>query len=133
MGRQLQVAFGQEPQVIMTTSLLEGIDGVQKMSKSLGNYVGINESATEMFGKIMSISDDLMWRYYELLTDFNLDEVRKLHPKLAKLKLAFKIVSQFHSPLQARPVRAAGTQEHRGNQTLAAVRAGEPGVFGGMG
>ena len=75
MGRNLQREFSQEPQVIITTPLIEGLDGVNKMSKSLGNYIGITESANEMFGKIMSISDELMWKYFELLTDLNVSEI----------------------------------------------------------
>src|SRR5215210_6837253 len=75
MGRNLQREYNQEPQVVITTPLLEGTDGVQKMSKSLDNYIGINEPPSEMFGKVMSISDDLMWRYYELLTDFTPAEI----------------------------------------------------------
>src|SRR3954447_11462650 len=76
MGRNLQREYNQEPQVALITPLLEGTDGVHKMSKSLGNYVGIDESPAEMFGKLMSISDELMWRYYELLTDLTLNDVR---------------------------------------------------------
>ena len=76
MGRELQREYGQEPQVVLTMPLLEGMDGVQKMSKSLGNYIGINEAPEEMFGKIMSISDELMWRYYELLSDQSLAEIQ---------------------------------------------------------
>ena len=75
VGRDIMPAFGLEPQVVMTTPLLEGLDGVEKMSKSLGNYVGVTDSATEMFGKLMSISDDLMWRYYVLLTDLTPEAV----------------------------------------------------------
>ena len=75
MGRELQREYGQEPQVVVTMPLLEGLDGVHKMSKSLGNYIGINEAPEEIFGKIMSISDELMWRYYELLSDRNLSEI----------------------------------------------------------
>ncbi len=97
MGRQLQEAFGQEPQVVIMTPLLEGTDGVQKMSKSLGNYIGINESANEIFGKIMSINDELMYRYYDILTDFDLNEIKTLHPKDAKLKLAQNISGKFSS------------------------------------
>src|SRR5215203_7105400 len=78
LGRNLQREYEQEPQVIITTPLLEGLDGVQKMSKSLGNYIGIDEPPNEMFGKVMSISDDLMWRYYELLTDLSLNEIEGL-------------------------------------------------------
>ena len=111
MGREIQRAYGQEPQVILTVPILEGLDGVQKMSKSLGNYVGITEPPQEMFGKLMSISDDLMWRYYELLTDLSLSEIQGLrqavaegreHPKEVKKRLAMTIVAQFHSETAAR-------------------------------
>ena len=78
MGRNLQREYGQESQVAMITPLLEGTDGVQKMSKSLGNYIGINEPPQEIFGKVMSISDDLMWRYYELCTDLPMSEIASL-------------------------------------------------------
>lgn len=105
MGRQLQEAFHQEPQVVIMTPLLEGTDGVAKMSKSLGNYIGINESADEIFGKIMSISDELMFKYYELLTDFDLKEIKSLHPKEAKLKLAETISGQFSSLSGAKKAR----------------------------
>ncbi len=97
MGRQLQQAYDKPTQVILTMPLLEGLDGVNKMSKSLNNYVGIQEPAKEQFGKIMSASDDLMLRYYELLTDVDLDEVKALHPMEAKKQLASLIVSRFHS------------------------------------
>lgn len=96
MGRQIQESQGQSPQVVLMTPLLEGTDGVKKMSKSLGNYIGINEPPDEMFGKIMSISDDLMVRYYEVLTDHDLAVIRGLHPKEAKLRLAQQIVGEFH-------------------------------------
>ncbi|MDP8265490.1 MAG: tyrosine--tRNA ligase [Candidatus Aceula meridiana] len=101
MGRQLQEAFDQEPQAVVMMPLLEGTDGIQKMSKSLGNYIGIDEDPKEIFGKMMSISDDLMYRYYELLTDKNLAQVKLLHPKEAKLALAQDIVGQFYSQKQA--------------------------------
>ena len=100
VGRELQRQFEQEPQVIMTTPLLEGLDGVEKMSKSLNNYVGITESPSTMFGKIMSISDELMYRYYLLLTDLSvsqIEEVKKQHPRQAKEELAKIIVRDFHS------------------------------------
>jgi tyrosyl-tRNA synthetase len=96
MGRQLQQAFDQEPQVVVMTPLLEGTDGVQKMSKSLGNYIGVNEPPREIFGKVMSISDELMLRYFQLLTDQDMDEVRNMHPKQAKLLLANTLVSMFY-------------------------------------
>lgn len=109
MGRNLQREFGQEPQVIMTTPLLEGLDGVQKMSKSLNNYIGIEEPPAEMFGKIMSISDDLMWRYYELLTDLTPTAISNLrsevergeNPRNLKAKLAKLIIADFHSAAAA--------------------------------
>src|SRR5688572_26365405 len=85
MGRNLQREFGQEPQVIMTTPLLEGLDAVQKMSKSLGNYIGIEEPPGEMFGKVMSISDELMWRWYELLTDLTVSEISDLRSQIDKI------------------------------------------------
>ncbi|MBI4435880.1 MAG: tyrosine--tRNA ligase [Candidatus Omnitrophica bacterium] len=98
MGRTLQKRYGQEEQVVLTTPLLEGLDGVQKMSKSLGNQIGINESPKEMFGKVMSISDEMMWKYYELLTDESLPAIKKLHPREAKKELARIIVAQYHGP-----------------------------------
>lgn len=105
MGRQLQEAYGQPPQVVIMTPLLEGTDGIQKMSKSLGNYIGINEKSDDIFGKIMSISDELMFRYYELLTGFDLNAVKILHPKEAKLQLAQTIVSNFYSSNVAQKAR----------------------------
>ena len=120
VGRDLMPAYDLEPQVVMTTPLLEGLDGVEKMSKSLGNYVGVTESPAEMFGKVMSISDDLMWKYYTLLTDLGPEEVLQrrnavaagtLHPKQAKVDLAKTIVAAFHSVADAE--RAAGEFERR--------------------
>lgn len=96
MGRQMQASYGQEPQAIIMTPLLEGTDGIQKMSKSLGNYVGVNETPNEIFGKLMSVSDELMYRYFEVLTEFDLHDIRRLHPKEAKMKLACEMVTQFH-------------------------------------
>ncbi|MFQ5582699.1 MAG: tyrosine--tRNA ligase [Mariprofundaceae bacterium] len=96
MGRQMQEAYGQSPQVILTTPLLEGLDGVNKMSKSLDNYVGITEVAKEQFGKLMSISDELMWTYYQLLTDIDVNERRQMHPMEAKKALAELMVERFH-------------------------------------
>ncbi|MGA7400644.1 MAG: tyrosine--tRNA ligase [Candidatus Sulfotelmatobacter sp.] len=101
VGRELQRAYGQESQVVLTTPILEGLDGVQKMSKSLGNAIGIHEPPLEMYGKIMSISDEMMWRYYELLTDVQVAEIEKMkresHPMQAKKELARRIVEDFHS------------------------------------
>ncbi|MSN25497.1 MAG: tyrosine--tRNA ligase [Geobacter sp.] len=105
MGRELQREWGQSPQCVLTMPLLEGLDGVNKMSKSLGNYIGINEPGDEIFGKVMSISDDLMIRYYELLSDMPLSELEKLktglkektlHPMAVKKSLGREIVSRFH-------------------------------------
>lgn len=103
VGRNLQQTYGQEPQVVITMPILEGLDGVQKMSKSLGNYVGITESPKDMYGKLMSISDELMYKYYEVLTDEDVDAVKddvaagRLHPKKAKSYLARIIVAQYYS------------------------------------
>jgi len=101
VGRELQRAYGQESQVVLTTPILEGLDGVQKMSKSLGNAIGIHEPPLEMYGKVMSISDEMMWRYYELLTDVQVAEIEKMkreaHPMDAKKGLARHIVADFHS------------------------------------
>lgn len=105
MGRELQEAYGQEPQVIIMTPLLEGTDGVNKMSKSLGNYIGIKESEDEIFGKLMSISDELMYRYYDVLTDFDMASIKTLHPKEAKMNLAAEIVARFHDSKKAEQAR----------------------------
>ena len=106
VGRELQKSYGQEQQCILTMPLLEGLDGVNKMSKSLGNAIGIHEAPLEMYGKIMSISDEMMWRYYELLTDVQLPEIEGLkgsgmHPMDAKRALAHYIVKDFYSPADA--------------------------------
>jgi tyrosyl-tRNA synthetase len=110
MAREIQRAYGVEPQVIMTTPLLEGLDGVNKMSKSLNNYIGITEPPDEIYGKTMSISDDLMWRYYELLTGMSPTEIAQLksevergsrHPRDVKSNLAKKLVADFHSQADA--------------------------------
>ncbi len=109
VGRQLQESFGQEPQIVMTMPLLEGTDGVNKMSKSLGNYIGIAESAQSMFGKIMSISDGLMWRYFELLSFRPLAEITALqrsaaegrNPRDVKFELAQELVARFHDTAAA--------------------------------
>jgi tyrosyl-tRNA synthetase len=102
VGRELQREFACSPQVVITMPLLEGTDGINKMSKSLGNYIGINESPKDMFGKIMSISDNLMWRYFELLTDLDIEPMKKLHPKEAKLKLATEITKEYHGEREAK-------------------------------
>jgi tyrosyl-tRNA synthetase len=109
VGRELQRAFDQEPQVCITLPILEGLDGINKMSKSLDNYVGINEDPNEMFGKIMSISDDLMWRWFELLSFRPINEVNELkkevksgmNPRDTKILLAEEIIERFHSKVDA--------------------------------
>ncbi|MGH8414161.1 MAG: tyrosine--tRNA ligase, partial [Gammaproteobacteria bacterium] len=113
VGRQLQEAYGQKPQVILTMPILEGLDGVQKMSKSLDNYVGISEPPNEMFGKLMSISDELMWRYFELLSFRPANEIEKYkraiktgaNPRDIKFLLAEEIVTRFHSVAAAKAAR----------------------------
>ena len=110
VGRDLMPAYDLEPQVVMTTPLLEGLDGVEKMSKSLDNYVGVTDTPADMFGKLMSMPDELMWRYYALLTDLTATDVTQLrdrvsagevHPKQAKIDLARRIIADFHSPAEA--------------------------------
>ena len=105
MGRDIQRSHGQEPQVVLTVPLLEGLDGVNKMSKSLGNYIGITESPDNIFGKVMSVSDELMFRYYELLSDMSVEEIAFLkkemdsgavHPKDVKVRLARELTARFH-------------------------------------
>ncbi len=105
MGRTLQKVWGQKPQVVLTMPLLEGLDGVNKMSKSLGNYIGITESAADIYGKTLSTSDELMFRYYELLSDLSIDEISglkqgieegRLHPKVVKQHLARELTARFH-------------------------------------
>jgi len=105
MGRDLQRSWDQEPQVVITMPLLEGLDGINKMSKSLGNYIGITESADDIYGKVMSISDTLMFRYYELLSDLSAAEIEvlanemqegKIHPKDVKKKLAYELTARFY-------------------------------------
>lgn len=124
MGRELQKQYGQKPQVVMTFPLLEGLDGVNKMSKSLGNYIGISESPKEMFGKLMSISDTLMWRYYDLLSFKSTEEINALkasvvdgvNPRDVKVALAKEIVTRFHSAALAHEAHEQFTaqfQQHR--------------------
>jgi len=114
VGRELQREYGQESQIVLTMPLLEGVDGVQKMSKSLGNYIGINENPTEQFGKIMSISDEMMFRYYELVTDRSLADIKvlrdevasgKRHPMEAKADLAVQIITDYHGATAAQAAR----------------------------
>jgi tyrosyl-tRNA synthetase len=113
VGRQLQEAYGQKAQIVLTMPILEGLDGVQKMSKSLNNYIGISEPADEMFGKLMSISDELMWRYFELLsfrpmheiTQFRADIEQGKNPRDVKFLLAEEIISRFHDAAAAKKAR----------------------------
>jgi tyrosyl-tRNA synthetase len=115
VGRQLQEAYGQEPQVVMTMPLLEGLDGVNKMSKSLGNYIGITDGPDEMFGKLMSVSDDLMWRYFELLSFRSNADISRLrtevaggrNPRDVKFELAVEIVDRFHGAASGARARNA--------------------------
>jgi len=115
VGRQLQEAYGQKPQVVLTMPILEGLDGVQKMSKSLGNYIGIAEPADEMFGKVMSISDELMWRWFELLSFRPMSEIERwkrevgegLNPRDVKFLLAEELVARFHSPTDSARAKEA--------------------------
>jgi tyrosyl-tRNA synthetase len=140
VGRELQRHYGQEPQCILTLPLLEGLDGVNKMSKSLDNYVGITEPASEMFGKLMSISDELMWRYYALLSFRPLEELARLerecaeghNPREAKVELATEIVARFHGRAAAEHALAEFEARFRGGAlpesmpelTLASAGAG---------
>lgn len=124
VGRHLQNIWGQPPQIVLTTPLLEGTDGVQKMSKSLGNYIGVDESATEIFGKLMSISDSLMWRYFELLSFRSNQDIEHLkasvaegaNPRDIKFELAVEIVTRFHDAGAAEAAKAEFIQRFRRNE-----------------
>jgi tyrosyl-tRNA synthetase len=125
MAREIQRAYGMEPQVIITTPLLEGLDGINKMSKSYGNYIGINEAPDDIYGKAMSVSDAMMWRYYELLTDLTVTEVAALkaevesgarHPRDVKSELAKRLVADFHSQAAANEAEAEFTRRFREHQ-----------------
>jgi len=123
VGRQLQEAYGQEPQVVMTMPLLEGLDGVNKMSKSLGNYVGIAEAPDHMFGKLMSVSDDLMWRYFDLLSFRPIADIGRLkqeiaagrNPRDVKFELGMELVDRFHG---------AGSGAHARDEFIARFQQG---------
>ena len=143
VGRQLQEAYGQEPQVVMTMPLLEGLDGVNKMSKSLGNYIAITEAPDQMFGKLMSISDELMWRYFDLLSFLPNADVERLkqevaggrNPRDVKFELGMEIVERFHGPgsgARARDEFIARFQQGALPEDLAEVtlQAGRPGGLG---
>jgi tyrosyl-tRNA synthetase len=131
VGRELQREYGQEPQVVLTMPLLEGTDGINKMSKSLGNYIGINEPPEEIFGKIMSVSDELMWRYAELLSNQRLEEIQeireqvsegKAHPMDFKKSLAHEIVSRFHDQGAADSARDYFETRHQKRQVPKNIR-----------
>jgi tyrosyl-tRNA synthetase len=126
VGRELQREWGQEPQAVITMPLLEGLDGINKMSKSLGNYIGINEPADEIFGKVMSVSDELMIRYYELLSDMPLPELESLkvgikngsvHPMEAKKQLGREMVTRYHGIPAAAQAEENFVKRFRDNQT----------------
>ena len=146
MGRTLQSQFDMEPQCILTMPLLEGLDGVRKMSKSYGNYIGIDEPAADQFGKTMSVSDELMWRYYELISDRSLEAIAalkqdvaegRLHPKKAKEDLAFEIVQRYHGTQAAEEARQGfnavfadgGVPDDAPEFACAAGEASKPTVF----
>ncbi|MFW6020945.1 MAG: tyrosine--tRNA ligase [Guyparkeria sp.] len=124
VGRELQKQYGQRPQVVMTVPILEGLDGVNKMSKSLNNYIGIEEPADEQFGKLMSISDDLMWRYFELLSFRPLEEIARLREEMAagrnprdiKFELAIELVDRFHGKGAGERARDAFISRFQKNQ-----------------
>jgi tyrosyl-tRNA synthetase len=126
VGRELQREWGQRPQTVITMPLLEGLDGVNKMSKSLGNYIGINEPANEIYGKVMSVSDTLMLRYYELLSDLDIVGLERLkanlrdgnlHPMDAKKQLAREIVGRYHGTFAAQQAEEDFLRRFRDNET----------------
>jgi tyrosyl-tRNA synthetase len=143
MGRQLQQAFGQQPQIVLTMPLLEGLDGVNKMSKSLDNYVGITDAPEDMFGKLMSVSDDLMWRYFELLSFRPLQELQNFRDRVAagdnprdiKFELALELVARFHDGGAAEQAKEAFINRFRNNEVPedlpeTVVECGEGGQLG---
>jgi tyrosyl-tRNA synthetase len=143
MGRQLQQAMGQKPQIVLTMPLLEGLDGVNKMSKSMNNYVGITDSPDDMFGKLMSVSDELMWRYFELLSFRPLDEITALRQRVAdgenprdiKFELAMEIVARFHDNAAAAGARESFINRFRKNEIPdempeVVLECGESGALG---
>ena len=134
VGRDLQRAHGQEPQIALTVPILEGLDGTQKMSKSLGNYVGITEKADDIFGKLMSVSDELMWRYLELLTRIPESEIaalRRGHPMDAKKHLARVITTQYHGEAAAAEAEARFARVHQQRDVPETIEEVEVGSRGG--
>jgi tyrosyl-tRNA synthetase len=129
VGRDIMPAYGLEPQVVMTTPLLEGIDGVEKMSKSLGNYIGVTETADAVFAKTMSVSDELMWKYYVLLTDLATEEVEaekcKGRPMDSKLALARRLVADFHGAGAADQAESEWRRVHQARQAPTQMRVFE--------
>jgi tyrosyl-tRNA synthetase len=126
VGRDIMPAFGLEPQVVLTTPLLEGTDGALKMSKSLGNYIGVTEAPETSYAKLMSISDELMWRYYTLLTDLSADELAAEkaaeRPMAAKMALGRRIVSDFHGPAAAQAAEDEWRRVHQERQAPTDLR-----------
>jgi tyrosyl-tRNA synthetase len=126
VGRDIMPGFGLEPQVVLTTPLLEGTDGVEKMSKSLGNYIGVTEPPDVMYAKLMSISDDLMWRYFALLTDLAPAEIeeekRAARPMASKMTLARRIAADFHGPSEAEEAEAEWRRVHQARQAPSELR-----------
>jgi tyrosyl-tRNA synthetase len=140
VGRDLQREYGQESQIVLTMPLLEGLDGVQKMSKSLGNYIGINEAPNEQFGKVMSISDELMFRYYELLTDVPLEHIQELrkkieagerHPMDVKADLAVSIITGYHGAAAAEAAREEFNRVFRKREVPDEIETKEISIAGG--
>ena len=126
VGRDIMPAYGLEPQVVLTTPLLEGTDGVEKMSKSLGNYIGVTEAPDAMYAKLMSISDELMWRYYTLLTDLSPEEIEAEQaagrPMASKMALGRRIVADFHGPAAAAAAEAEWRRVHQERQAPSDLR-----------
>jgi tyrosyl-tRNA synthetase len=126
VGRDIMPSFGLEPQVVLTTPLLEGTDGVEKMSKSLDNYIGVTETPDAVFAKLMSVSDELMWRYYTLLTDLGPDEVEAERaagrPMASKVALGRRIVTDFHGPEAAAEAEAEWRRVHQERQAPTDLR-----------
>jgi tyrosyl-tRNA synthetase len=129
VGRDIMPGYGLEPQVVLTTPLLEGTDGVEKMSKSLGNYIGVSDAPASMFSKVMSISDELMWKYYALLTDLTpraIDEEKaKVQPMASKLGLGSRLVADFHGAAEAREAEAEWRRVHQQHQAPSDLRVVE--------
>lgn len=136
LGRELQKVYGQESQVVLTLPLIEGLDGVQKMSKSLNNYVGVTDAPGDMFGKIMSVSDDLMWRYFSLVLCLSDDEIvamKQRHPREAKDELARRIVARFHDAQAAQGASEEFARVFSGRQTPSEMPEVKMGADSAMG